>query len=393
MNGRIRRQQCRDLLLGLALGLAALALVVWPGEAMAAMKDGLKLCGNVIIPSLFPFFVLSSLVTELGMSRCLGRLLEPVMAPLFRLNGACATAVALGVVGGYPVGARTAIQLYESGQCSRTEAERLLAFCNNCGPAFILGVAGAGIFSNGTAGLLLYGCHLTASLLVGILFRFYRPEEGPHPDGHADASFQAVRSPTAFTRSVTGALSATMNICAFILFFTVVLRLLTFSGALPAAAQLLARFLSPFGLDPVWASRLLTGALELSSGVSSLTSGAFSGRMSMAAFMLGWAGVSVHCQVMAFSGDSGLSLRTYMVGKLLHGLFSAGLMALLLHFLPWDLPASILLAEQTEAIADLDFHRALAISAAAAWGTWVIFLLLAARAVKKGAGNPLRHRV
>ena len=136
------RRKYLDLMLGLALLCAVLALMRCPQESMDAARDGLALCGNVIIPSLFPFFVLSSLVVELGMSRYLGRLLEGVMAPLFRVGGACSSALALGFVGGYPVGARTAIALYENGQCSKTEAERLLAFCNNSGPAFILGVVG-----------------------------------------------------------------------------------------------------------------------------------------------------------------------------------------------------------------------------------------------------------
>ena len=153
----VGKAQYRDILLGAGLLWATLALILWPDQAMEAMRDGLKLCGNVILPSLFPFFVLSSLVVELGMSRYLGKLLEPVMAPLFRVNGNCAAALALGFVGGYPVGARTAIELYEQDQCSRTEAERMLAFCNNSGPAFILGVVGAGVFGSGTAGLLLYG--------------------------------------------------------------------------------------------------------------------------------------------------------------------------------------------------------------------------------------------
>lgn len=59
------------------------------------------------------------------------------------------------------------------------------------------------------------------------------------------------------------------------------------------------------------------------------------GRLSMAAFMLGWAGLSVHCQVLAFLGDSGLSLRTYLTGKLLHGGLSALFTALLVRRFPW----------------------------------------------------------
>ena len=393
MGRLLSRQGYRDILLGLGLLLAAGSLVLWPAQAMEAARTGLALCGNVIIPSLFPFFVLSSLVVELGLSRYLGKLLQPVMAPLFRVNGTCAAALALGIVGGYPVGARTAISLYQSGQCTKTEAERLLAFCNNCGPAFILGVVGTGIFGSGRAGLLLYLGHIAASLLVGLLFRFYKPGQRPGRGRGASVQFQTASFPAAFTRSVTGALQSTLNICAFILFFTVIIRVLTISGWLTGAAACLSALFRPLGLSQVWAERLLTGCLEMSTGVSSLTDGALTGRISMAAFMLGWAGISVHCQVLAFLGDSGLSLRTYVAGKALHGILSAGILALLLRLLPLDCPASVYLAQQTEAIAHLDFHTALTISAVSAWAVWLAFLLLAAWMVKKSSGKKLRYGV
>ncbi len=381
------KAQYRDILLGTGLLWAALALVLWPEQAMSAMRDGVALCGNVILPSLFPFFVLSSLVVELGMSRYLGRLLEPVMAPLFQVNGNCAAALALGFVGGYPVGARTAIQIYENGQCSRTEAERMLAFCNNSGPAFILGVVGAGVFGSGAAGLLLYLAHLLASLLVGMLFRFYRPGERPQTRRSRGPQFQAASFPKAFTKSVTGAMQSTLNICAFVLFFTVFLRILAHAGILVRLGQILSALLSPLGMDQTWAERLLTGLMEVSSGVSSLTDGSLPGRLSMAAFMLGWAGVSVHCQVLAFLGDSGLSVRTYIAGKLLHGILSAVLTAALLRLLPLSSPASFYLAEQTEAIAQLDFQKALTLSATAAWGMWLAFFALTVWVVQKNSGK------
>ena len=381
------RQHYRDALLGLGLLWGACALVLWPEQAMGAMGDGLRLCANVILPSLFPFFVLSSLVVELGLTRYLGRLLEPVMAPLFRVNGTCAAALALGAVGGYPVGARTAIQLYQSGQCSRTEAERLLAFCNNSGPAFILGAVGAGVFGSGVAGLLLYLAHLLASLLVGVLFRFYKPDQGPRTRRAGGPQFQAVPFPRAFTRSVTGSLQSLLNICAFVLFFTVFLRILTRAGVLAALARGLSALLSPLGLSQLWAEHLLTGLVELSSGVTSLTDGTLSGRLSMAAFMLGWAGASVHCQVLAFLGDSGLSMGTYVAGKLLHGGLSALLVGALTRLIPLDSPVSLYLAQQAETIAQLDFHRALTISAVAAWAVWLAFLALAVSMARAGRGR------
>lgn len=322
MSGAGSRLPARDFFLTGALLCACAALLLWPMEASGAVRDGLALCGSVLIPALFPFFVLSSLVVELGLCRYPGLVLEKLMRPLFRVNGACAGALILGLVGGYPVGARTAVSLYESGQCSKTEAQRLLAFCNNAGPAFIFGVVGFGIFASGRAALLLYLCHITASLLVGFLFRFYRPKDLPRSSGSVGA-IRTVSFPKAFTGSVTGALSSMLNLCAFVLVFCVISRCLSRSGVIAALSGVLAGLFSPLGLTQPEAAQLLMGLLELSSGVTALTGGTSGGALPMAAFMLGWAGLCVHAQVMSLLSDSGLSMGTYLAGKLLHGVFAA----------------------------------------------------------------------
>ena len=142
------RRKIYEFLGMLALIGCAAALLCYPGEAVDAASKGLELCLNVIIPSLFPFFVISTLTVELGLAQKMGRIIEPMMRRIFNVSGACASAFVLGFVGGYPVGAKTAIALYERGECSRREAERLLSFCNNSGPAFILGVVGTSVFAD-----------------------------------------------------------------------------------------------------------------------------------------------------------------------------------------------------------------------------------------------------
>ena len=378
----VRSQKTRDLCFGLALAVTTAGLMAFPQECLAAAKTGLALCGNVIVPSLFPFFVLSSLVVDLGLAGYLGRALEPVMRPLFRVNGSCATALALGFIGGYPVGARTAITLYRQGQCTKMEAQRLLAFCNNSGPAFILGVVGAGVFQNGRVGVLLYLTHMAASCLVGLVFRFYGPRE--EATSHTAPTFQAKRFTAAFTQAVTGAMTSTLNICAFVLFFTVLLRLLALAGIIPALAGFFGQVLAPLGFDEAWAAQLLTGLVELSSGVAGLTgSGHLAGRAAMAAFMLGWAGISIHCQVLTFLADSGLSPGTYFAGKLLHGGVSAALVWLLARLLPQGLPVGLVLADRVDAIAALDFSSALTASTVAAWCLFLAFLFFSIFCGKK----------
>lgn len=348
----------------LAILGCALALVMHPKEAVGAASESLQLCINVIIPSLFPFFVISSVVVELGIAGRIGRLAEPVMRRLFNVSGGCAASFVLGFIGGYPVGARTAIELYNRGECSRREAERMLSFCNNSGPAFILGVVGAGVFEDGRVGLLLYLIHGLASVITGICFRRWR---GGGDGTRAPGIREEKRHPgfiAAFVSSVKSAFASALNICGFVIFFAVLIKILVISGALSAAAEGVAVLLAPLGIDGAAAQRLLTGMIELTSGVWSLSGAAeeLSAGAAMAAFMLGWAGLSVHCQTLSFLCDSGLSARTYLSGKLLHGIFSALLAWAAFRLLPFDKAAASFLAGRVSGIAEMEFSTCLGIS-------------------------------
>jgi len=380
----LSKKHVYDIAVCLALATAVAALVMFPNESIGAARDGLTLCVNVIIPSLFPFFVLSTLVVETGVTRHLGRLFEPIMRPLFNVGGNCAAAFALGFIGGYPVGAKTVIALYENGDCTKTEAERLLSFCNNSGPAFIFGVVGAGVFSSGVIGLMLYLAHTLASLCIGILFRNWgrgrrearqaasRKEDKPSPQGFA----------TAFTGCVKSSFQSTLNICGFVIFFTVFIRLLFVSGFIPWLAGLLGVLLGPLGFDARWAERLLTGIIEISSGVWSLgdAAGQLSASVAMAAFMLGWAGLSVHCQVLSFIGNSGLSVRTYIYGKFLQGILSAGFVFVTARLFFVDAAVSTYLAEQVSYLASVDFMTAGIVSVLGAVIVFLLFVLGARKA-------------
>ena len=162
-----KRSNC----IALAVTLSALgALLVCSQAALESARAGLSLCAQMIVPSLLPFFMLSSLLQQLGLPGILGRLLSPVTQKLFGIGGAGASALLLGVTGGYPLGADAVARLRRSGALTREQAERALAFCNNSGPAFLVGAAGVGVFHSAGYGLLLYGVHVLSSVLVGMLF-------------------------------------------------------------------------------------------------------------------------------------------------------------------------------------------------------------------------------
>lgn len=275
------------------LGVMAL-LLLCSADAAQAVRDALALCAQSVIPALFPFFVVSSLFIDLGCAAVLGRSLAPIMRRLFGVSGAGGTAFLLGIIGGYPVGGRTAGELYRSGQCEREECERLLAFCNNAGPSFILGIAGLGCFGSVRVGAWLYLIHVGAAVMVGLLFRstsrqMGQPEKTETPRW-ADALIEAVRG---------GAMSM-VNICAFVVFFLVILRLFSrFTGIQHGA---------------------ILGIVEMTNGILRLANDRRG--FIWAAGLLGWGGLSVHCQTAAVLSGSGLSLKRYFIGKALQAAIS-----------------------------------------------------------------------
>lgn len=394
MSRYLSKARFRDSCFFLGIFFMLLALVLHPTESVAAAKSGVELSMNVILPSLFPFFVLSTLCIRLNLLSGLNHLLGKLMQPLFHLSGSCSGAYLLGIVGGYPVGARTAIGLYESGQCSKAEAERMLSFCNNSGPAFILGVVGAGVFSSSKVGLWLYGAHVAASILVGILFRNHG-YHGVTPRSAAQSTSEQVSFYAAFPEAVKSAFSATLNICAFVIFFTVVIRLLFLSGILKFLAGSLAYLLQDHSVSSELIEALLSGIIEMTSGVWSLRDAAsnLGSRMCMAAFILGWAGLSVHCQVLSFIGSSGLSTKTYFFGKLLHGILSGGIILVLSKLLGWDAPVSQYLASEVTTLARLQFPSALFTSLCAAAVCWLLLTVISAAFLRKNSGNSEKKHV
>ena len=325
LSGSVRSALFLLLPLSLCVGLFR-----WPEAAAEAAREGLRLCGSLIIPSLFPFFVLSSLSVSLGLSTLLGRMTAPVMGPLFHQSGAGASALVLGLLGGYPVGAKTVCELYQAGLCDREQARRLLAFCNNSGPAFVIGGAGIAVFHSVRTGFLLMGIQLLSACLVGLLFR-PKQRPSPLPQSGAASSGSFTRC---FTESVGQSAASTLHICAYVIFFNILIQLLRRSVLLPLLTSLLTWLHCP----ELWQRALLSGALELSNGVASLHGTPEA--IIPASFLLSWGGLSVHFQTLSLLQRQGLDARLYLPGKALQACISAALACLLLRLCPTALTAA-----------------------------------------------------
>ena len=329
--------------------LTAVLFLLRPETVAVGAGRGLALCGRSVLPALFPFFVLTDFWVRSGSAGRLSRAAGPVMERVFHLPGSTASAVLLGAVGGYPMGVRTAAQLYQNGCLSRQETEQVLRFCNNAGPAFVLTVLGRGVFQSRLAGAVLYGIHLLSAFLIGVLLR---------PRGLPGKQTDKVPSEQPLVPSLTDAIAraggTTVQVCSFILFFSI-----------------LTQFLPE--------NPLIQGQVELTGGAERLASAAWppTVKFAAAAFLLGFGGICVQLQSQAILQQAGLSSRPVWIGKLLQGLVS-GLLALAVGPL---LPLA---------------QCCMAVSPAPLWiPSWGILalLLVAWLLVKKTSGNTAAHRI
>lgn len=304
---RNRRETCIRFLTALGIGACYIWLLFRPADASAAAVSSLRLCAGVIVPSLFPFFVCTNLFSRLHLTKAAERVFSRFMRPLFSLPGSCAAALVAGFTGGYPSGAQAVAALYEDAAIDKEQASRLLALCNNCGPAFIFGVVAPLVFRRSLAGLLLYLVHCLSALLPGLIVRRKKPCEPSAP--HAPAC-SCVSFSEAFTASVRRSGKTALEICMFVLVF----------GILGAMAQ---TALSP--LLPAWTLTLVSGAFELSGGASALSklSAPLGMKFVLASFFLAFGGASVHAQTKAVLGAAGLYDLPVFLPKLRHALFAA----------------------------------------------------------------------
>ena len=145
-------------------------LIIFSTSNLKATKAGLNLWANSVVPSLFPFLVATELLSYTNAVNFIGRKLDKLMKPLFNMPGCSSYPFILGMISGYPVGAKTVCQIYSEGLCTKKEAEIMLAYTNNSGPLFILGTVGISMFGNTTIGIILLVTHILAATCVGIIF-------------------------------------------------------------------------------------------------------------------------------------------------------------------------------------------------------------------------------
>lgn len=271
-------------------------MLFYPSSVSEYARQGMYVSVFQVIPSIFPFAVLSSLaVNATAAAPSSLRKILPV---------------SVGFLCGFPLGAKTAIELYECGDIDENELKYLLPLSNNTGPAFVIGVLGGATFASYAVGVLVYVCQILSALTVGLMFCITR-----HKKKSVNKKFRSSSATPffkAFPQAVTSSASSMLTVCGFITFFRVLLGILS-------------DWLAKAGV-PKKFELILAIFFEMSCAVSqSATLAAPYPRiaLALAAFAVSWAGISVHFQVSVFLKNGYCGYGYYVLFKLLQGCVAA----------------------------------------------------------------------
>lgn len=244
---------------------------------------------------------------------------------------------------GYPTGAKIAVNFRKNNILSLEECERLISFTNNSGPLFIMGTVGISMFGSSSIGLLLLITHILGSFTVGVLFRFWKKNNTTNQSyktSQMDNKLQNISLSNlgeALSQSISSATSTIFMIGGFVVLFSVIISILNKSGITNLVLVLFEPVCNLLHAPASISSSLFIGVLEITNGISLLASiklKQISINIILSSFLLGTGGISVLLQVLSIVSKSDLSIKPYIIGKILHGLIAAFYTYLMIQIFP-----------------------------------------------------------
>lgn len=359
MQARIKLRIRLFLLTG-AIVLAGVAILWRPQAVAGGISRGLAICATVLIPSLFPFLVLGGFLTRSGVAAAIGRRAEGVTRRLFGLPGCCAAGILIGAVGGYPAGGVVVGELVRSGRISVGEGRRMLRFCVNGGPGFVISAVGVGLLGNAPLGMLLFAAQLTAAMLIGVVGT---PRESRRQKTTLLQGLPRPLPPTAaLVESVTAACESLLYMCGFVLLFSSVLALADVSGVTGWLGG------GTVSGEAVW-SALIACVLEVGCGCAAAVT-LPEQALWFVAFAIGFGGLSVQCQLASSLRGLGLIDRTFFAARLIHGMLTVVIARLLLRWIP--LPHAVIGMQGRPAVEAFSGSVVLSVALLILGGVWML---------------------
>lgn len=288
----------------LVFGVAGLLIVFSENCAKGASK-GIEVCLNVLVPSLFPFMVLSSYIVKSGLCEKISRPFQRITELLFGVNGNFATVIFLSMIGGYPVGAKAVSTLVKNGGADEKEAEKVALFAVCAGPGFIVNFVGVLLYQNATVGFILLVSQILSVVIIGIVINLFDKNKMNYIS-NSELCTSKTNSFALVESTVEGS-KGILNICAFVVLFSV-------------AAEIINSHIADANIKNIFFS-----FLEVCNAVNVLSKTA---SIELVAFSIGFGGLCVHFQIFSTLVNIKIDKILFFSVRIIQGVITA----LITHF-------------------------------------------------------------
>lgn len=275
-------------------------LLAKPQISQSAVANAIVLSGRILIPSLFPFCFCVLFITDSIRIKNNG-IFSKFTYKIFGLPPNLFFITVLSMLGGYPIGAKLLNDAVTRGEISPKDSGKMLCFCVNAGPGFIIAAVGNGILRSQTLGFILLTAHCISSFAVCFFMHIITKYKYPAANRKSNCVSLADR----FVYSATGSANTMLNIIAFVILFAVIV----------AYAEHYSNQFEPLKLFVYLAE--VTIAVTKTSNIYLISA------------LLGFAGICIWCQIISIGKNLKINLPIFIIFRLVHALISTTLTALL----------------------------------------------------------------
>lgn len=294
------------------IGTILCLLLIFPTECRNGFTNGIFLCLQVLIPSLFPFMLLSGFVTKSGIITRIPNCITKAFSSIFGISPYGVAVISLSLIGGYPVGAVAIKALHKENLLDDKDCEKLIMFCVSAGPGFLVTYIGAAMTRNLKLGYILLSSQIFSVVITGIIARFTINTDS-RKTTQCKVSKAPIRVREALVYCVDNAIRAATQMCVLVMIFSGICEI----------------FITLIESNPslIW----ITALLEISNGIKFM---AESYPTPLMAFVCGFGGICVHFQIFTQLSSVKFSKCNFYIFRILQGLICAGITFLLTKLFP-----------------------------------------------------------
>lgn len=292
-----RRSDLINLIMFVFVIFVGILFLVNRVEIAAEVSAGLTVCGNVLIPSLFPFMMLSSFAVKSNVFGSINRFVAPFMRKIFRLPGECFSCLFFGFIGGYPVGATIISGLYEQKKITEKDAKHMLSFCVNAGPAFVVTAAGEMMLGSEKAGVVMLISVCFSSVLTGVIYALFKSKT----ESERICASEKNNLSQALVDSAFSSSKSIISVCTWMLIFS-------------AVSGIVKSFIKN--------ETVLLWYLAFSEVTNGIESAAKLGGIPLVSAVVSFGGICVMCQLLPAIKKCGVKAYEYLAFRIVNAVLS-----------------------------------------------------------------------